>query len=129
MGEFPLASSIYDLEGKNINHHKISVRKLTTMKDAKDRCQLIYVSKSESANLRSIIDTCSDQPVLLLGDMDDFARMGGSMNFMSLNKVLALTINLESLKRANLILDLKAFEKVTIFPEEQDLDLKGAPFK
>jgi hypothetical protein len=111
-----------DLNGVISGPYKISIRQSSTLDDTAKNCQIIFISKSQEAQAKKIIQRFAKKPVLLLGDMDNFARDGGSMNFMKLNNGLALSVNLVGIKDSNLVLDLKAYSQITIFPDKKDLE-------
>lgn len=123
LGQFAEEACLQGLHGTTINHQNIVVRKLSNIADGKKGCNLIYISKSEAARMKTLIAQFANRPVLLLGDMDAFAAAGGSMNFTLLNEVLAITINTESLQKSNLKLKLNPLDQVTIFPDEDALPI------
>ncbi|MFI4938688.1 MAG: YfiR family protein [Candidatus Berkiellales bacterium] len=122
LGEFPSIKSITDLNGNEVKHRKIIVRQLHKISEAQNNCQLIYISTSEEKDTQKIIKAFAHKPVLLVGDMEHFAENGGSFNFTQLNKDLALTINLNTLKDGHLVIDLKAYQQITIFPELKEIN-------
>ena len=121
-GKWTDSKPFNDLNGTESNHYKIRVRQSSTLEDAAKNCQIIFISQSQESQAKKIIQRFAKKPVLLLGDIDNFARDGGSMNFMKLNDALALSVNVVSIKEANLHLDLKAYSQVTIFPDAKDLE-------
>lgn len=70
-------------------------------------CHVLFISKSEAANLPAILAAVHNQTVLTVGDMDDFARRGGMVRFMTVNHKLRLRINLEAARSAGLELSSK----------------------
>lgn len=44
-------------------------------------CHVVFASKSEAAHVPAIIAAFAGKPVLTVGDMPDFARRGGIINF------------------------------------------------
>lgn len=121
LGQFP-TNSINALNGKSIKGRMIKIKSPNDLKQVDRSCNMLVIAKSEQQNLSKIIRQFLNQPVLLLGDMEDFAKDGGSMNFIALNEVIAITVNIDSLKASNLIYDLKKFDKITVIPEKSDLN-------
>lgn len=121
LGKFPYMKAIDDINGKRVKNYKVNVKEITSIQNAENHCQIIYISKSESSNLNKIMNAFAKHPVLLLGDMDNFAKNGGSMNFILLNNVVAITVNLDTLKSSNLDFELKNVDQLTVIPEKADL--------
>jgi hypothetical protein len=112
----------FSLDGTQSKHYHIRIRESKTLSDTSKNCQIVLVSKNQKSQAQKIIQQHAKKPVLLLGDIENFARDGGSMNFMNFNKGLALSVNLETIKASNLKLDLKAYSEITLFPDQKDLD-------
>lgn len=121
MGEPENLKVVEKLNGQMIQKRTIKVKPLLP-KDPASSCQLIYISQQSMEAQRKLIDKYSKRPVLLLGDMEHFASLGGSMNFSVLQNSVALTLNLESLKRSKLKMASKELDNVIVVPEEKDLN-------
>lgn len=121
LGKVAKMQSIIEINGSVVNKHKIIVRTTPNIKKAQDHCQLVYVLNSEADNTKKIIDQFAGKPVLLLGDMDHFAQNGGSMNFIIVKNLVAITINVETLKNSHLDFDMKAYNQVTVIPSAEEL--------
>ena len=109
------------LNGKMIKEKKLQVLKKDTLDGIVQTCNIVYISNSEKHNAKKIIEIFDGKPALLISDIPDFAQNGGSINFMMLNKILAITLNLESIKKSGIKINLQEFEQVTIFPDEKDI--------
>lgn len=121
IGDFLHMNIINSLNGNTVNNHKIVVRKVNNILNTKENCQMLYIAKSEKKQTKAIIQAFSNKPVLLLGDMDFFAKRGGTMNFIKINGIAAITVNRETLKNSRLGFDLNAFNKILVVPESKDL--------
>lgn len=81
LGDDPFGSALDDaVHGEAIGSHKMSVQRSRQMADLKN-CQMIFVSKSEKDRLPGILAAVGSRPVLMVGDVSDFARSGGEINF------------------------------------------------
>ncbi|MGE3317910.1 MAG: YfiR family protein [Candidatus Berkiella sp.] len=109
------------LNGLKIKKHKLVVKDISGY-DKAASCQLVYVLNKTTPEQQTLIKKYAKAPVLLLGDMEHFANLGGSMNFVVLKNTVALTVNLESMKRSKLILDSKELDQVILLPDEKDLE-------
>ena len=121
MGEPENMKIVEKLNGQIIQKRTIRVRPLLP-KDSASGCQLIYIAKQSTEEQKKLINKYGKRPVLLLGDMDHFASLGGSMNFAVLQNSVALTLNLESLKRSKLKMASEELDNVIVIPEEKDLN-------
>lgn len=123
MGEDEALSKLLAMEGKTYNNHLVKVRKITNIKAkaARSDCQLVYISASEAKNITPIIYLFKKRPVLLLADIENFAEKGGTMNFSKIKDQIALTINMESMESANLKMELKEFDEITVVPSLKEV--------
>ncbi len=109
------------LNGQTIKKYKVVVKSFKP-KDKLHSCQLIYVANKDTEQQMALINKFKKRPVLLLGDMEHFANLGGSMNFVVLQQNVALTINLESMANSKLKMDIKELDQVILVPEDKDLN-------
>lgn len=109
------------LNGQTIKNYKVTVKPFQP-KDKLNSCQLIYAAQTDAEQQKALIKQFKKRPVLLLGDKDHFANLGGSMNFVVLQQNVALTINLESMTNSKLEMDIKELDQVILVPEEKDLN-------
>lgn len=121
LGKSADMKSINNINGSVVNKHKIVVRTTSNLKKAHEHCHMVYVLNSEANNTQKIIQEFTNKPVLLLGDMDHFAQNGGSMNFIVVKGIVAITINVETLKKSHLEFDMKAYNQVTVIPSAEEL--------
>jgi hypothetical protein len=120
-GQIPYMKQISSINGTTALNKPITVKKIETLNDVQNQCQIIYLYQLSNDQLDAVIKQYEQKPVLLIGDMDSFALRGGSMNFTFLNNTLAITVNMDRMKSTNLHIDLKAVDKITVIPEAKDL--------
>ncbi len=108
------------LNGQIIQKRRIIVKVLKA-KELSSSCQLIYIGDEAATEQKNLISKFSKKPVLLLGDIEHFASLGGSMNFAILENTVALTLNLESMNRSKLVMASEELDNVIVVPEEKDL--------
>lgn len=119
--DFEYGDQFKRLNGKSINKMTLKIVKIKDPLTTKTQCQLIYVTDSEKDQIPQIIDFYKKKSVVLIGDMDRFALRGGSMNFVFLNRVLAITVNTDVMRDAKLPINLKSVEQITVVPQLEDL--------
>jgi len=70
------------MRGQNVQGRAIVVSRVAQPEEAL-RCQVLFVCSSERRNLRRILDALRGAPVLTVGDMDQFAELGGMINLVT----------------------------------------------
>jgi hypothetical protein len=111
---------IDNINKAKVKDYTVNVRKLAKVSEAIP-CQIVYIGKQDAKNVDAIKKVYKGKPVLLLGDIDQFALDGGSMNFVLVGQQVAITVNLESLKNSKLEFDLKEYNRFTVIPTKDDL--------
>lgn len=66
------------------------------------QCQLVFVSRSESARIDAILAAYAGRPVLTVGDMPNFASRGGVLNFYRDGGKVRFDLNRAAAKAADL---------------------------
>lgn len=117
LGLLPYYQGVNSINGKVVNNRAINISRIKTIEEAKDRCQVVFVAKTEQENLKDIIKGTTGLPVLQFGDMEGFAQDGGSMNFYIANNRLAIMTNLKAVEKANLKISPEMMRLVTVVPE------------
>lgn len=117
IGQVPYYKGLDSITGKDANDRIIQVMKIGAIEDAeKQKCQILFVAKTESDKVDNILKVIQDKPILGFGDMDDFAEKGGDMNFYMMNKRLAIMINPPAVERSNLKISSRMLRLVTVVP-------------
>ena len=84
----------------------VNVKRSRNVADLKD-CQVIFISKSEQANLNAIFDTLGSANILTVGESEGFARQGGVIGFIVDGDKYRFEINTGAARRAGLKIDLR----------------------
>jgi hypothetical protein len=116
IGQIPFFQGINSINDKVVNNHTIKVNKLPDMTDAKTKCQILLVTKTEQENVPSIVSALKGLPILTFGDIEDFATKGGAMNFYIANNRLAILANLGVIGSANLNVNPRMLKLITVVP-------------
>ena len=101
LGDDPFGSSLNTVDGQVIKNRKIAVRRIHSLQQLRD-CQVLFISASEGANLRRIVNTTSEANILTVADTDDFARKGVIINFYISDRKVRFEINTQAAERARL---------------------------
>jgi hypothetical protein len=103
IGKDPFGSALREVvRGERVQGRSILTKSLGRIEEAL-RCDVVFVSSSERGNLRQIIASLQGAPVLTVGDMDQFAEMGGMINLVTTeDRKIRFDINRGSIDRAGL---------------------------
>jgi hypothetical protein len=102
LGEDPFGLALERaFQGKTVQDHPVVIRRFEQLADVK-RCHVLFVAAPEAGRIAAIVKLLGAQPVLTVGEGDDFVRRGGIIAFgMEANKV-RFEINLDAAERAGL---------------------------
>lgn len=107
LGEDPFEGGLRDFESKPIGGKKVSVRKVTSAKDARS-CDVVFVSASEGDQVKGVLTELRGAPVLTVSDIPSFADKGGSIGLTTESNRVRFVVNTDSLRKG----DLKASAKL-----------------
>lgn len=71
------------------------------------RCQIAFISASEKAHFRAVIESLNGSSALLVGDADGFTASGGTIEFTLEDNHIRFAINPDAAQRADLKLSSK----------------------
>ncbi len=92
--------------GKTVNGRAVLVRHFVADQNLQG-CNILFISASEEKHLPRILDGLRGSSVLSVGETDEFARLGGVINFFIEGNRVRLQINLEAATRARLKVSAK----------------------
>lgn len=102
LGEDVFGSSIdASLRAFKVGGRLVQAHRLRRVEEAKG-CQLLYISPSENGKLKSILAALNGQPILTVGDHENFLKLGGALRFLRNGQNIAFNINEDALKDAKL---------------------------
>lgn len=103
LGKDPFGGALDEVVlGQKVQGRPIVVNRLGRAEDAL-RCDVLFVSSSERGNLRQIFAVLRGAPVLTVGDMDEFAELGGMVNLITTqDNHIRFDINKGAVDRAGL---------------------------
>jgi YfiR/HmsC-like len=105
-GEDPFGDALKSLKGKTANGRPIVVRYAANLGEL-ERCHLLFVSASEKSRLPKILQATKDWNVLTVGDVDGFARDGGTINLVNEEQRIGIEVNMEAAQRTRLQISSK----------------------
>jgi hypothetical protein len=101
-GESKLGEALKNVvAGKSVGGRTIAIRQIEGTDDC-SQCHILFISDSESARMRRILDKASALPILTVGEDAAFAQNGGIINFVRKNGNVRLEIDLAAARKAGL---------------------------
>jgi len=89
------------VEGKTINGHPFVIKHLAADAELAG-CHILFISHSEAARMDGILSKTSAQPILTVGEDEQFTQNNGIIRFLLKDGKVRLEINLASANRAGL---------------------------
>jgi YfiR/HmsC-like len=94
------------LEGKTIGNRRVTLSRLQDATQAR-KCQMLFVSSSESRRLPEIVERLRGANILLVAEFPGFAEAGGALQFIIEDNRVRFLINTDAAQRAGLRLSSK----------------------
>jgi YfiR/HmsC-like len=88
-------------EGEKIQGHPPKIRRLQRVQEV-EGCHILFISTSERARLKSILQALNTRPILTVSDMEDFLEQGGMLAFYNENNKIRLALDLDKIKSVNI---------------------------
>ncbi len=114
LGEDPFGAYLDDLvRGEKIRDRPIVIRRFARLDDVAD-CQILFISRSEAAQLDKIFARLKGKSIFTVGDVDNFAVQGGMVRLVTENNKIQLKINLQAALDAGLTISSKLLRPATL---------------
>ena len=118
LGQDPFDGALQSLvEGRKAGPRTIRVKRITHVRDIAT-CHIVFASVPEAAPLAEILAAARAASVLLVGDGQDFARKGGSINFYSDEGKVRFAINRRAAEDAGLKISSRMLRLAKLVPED-----------
>jgi len=104
IGDDPFGEDLHSLKGRTVNGRKVLVNRFKDIQDIRV-CHILFVSDSERDRVSAIVAAFRKSKMLLVSRIPDFARRGGTINFVSAGNKIGLEVNLEAAKREGLMIN------------------------
>ncbi|MBN2138973.1 MAG: YfiR family protein [Sedimentisphaerales bacterium] len=100
IGKDPFAKSFDPIKDKPVKNKKVVIKRFKSIAELKKlgetanpqinkqieaakKCQLLFICRSEKDALEDIFKAVKNQPILTVGDTDEFIKTGGIINFVT----------------------------------------------
>jgi hypothetical protein len=118
LGHDPFGHALDDeLHGKIIGDRPLAVQRLKDKAQAR-RCQVVFVSSSESTHQSEILESLRGASMLLVGEANNFATSGGTIQFTTEDNHVRFTINIDAANRSGLNFSSKLLGLAKIVHDE-----------
>jgi len=106
-GEDPIGAFLENsARVETLQRRRIQIRHLANVNDVKS-CRILVVSQSQKKQLPEILDALRGEPILTVGDIDDFAQLGGMIAFKKEGSRIRFQINSDAATRVGLKISSK----------------------
>ena len=92
LGSDHLSDELIPLEGRAVRNHPIKVIYYTSIAEITN-CHLLYLGTTDSALIKTALKTLRDKPVVLVSDVENFARNNGIIQLVAVRGRLRFIIN------------------------------------
>jgi hypothetical protein len=98
----PIASAMDALSGETAHGRPIEIRRLGRASSLPGDCNILYMSRRESARHTTLLAHAADAPVLTIGDSKGFVKSGGIVALEIRQSRVQFAINTNASQRAGL---------------------------
>ena len=117
LGEDPFGDTIDQIiKGKTIKDRELTIKRFEKIEKL-EACHILFISSSEEKRLEEILETLRDSSVLTVGEMKQFARSGGMINFTVRESKIRFEINVDAAERAKLKISSKLLKLAKIIKD------------
>jgi hypothetical protein len=114
LGSDPFGARLDEaVRGEQIDQHPLVVRRFRNIGDIGD-CQILYIDRSESAQLGQILAALDHRSTLTVSDLDGSSEHGVMIQFATENNRIRLRINVDSARAAGLTVSSKLLRPAEI---------------
>lgn len=118
LGGDPFGKLLDALKGKSVHTGSLHIRRLDHPVQAR-ACQIVFISRTASRDLKYIISLLRDQPTLTVSDLDGFTAHGGIIQFKLVNNKVQFDINIDAANLAGLTISSKLLSLTTVVGNTQ----------
>jgi hypothetical protein len=101
------------VRGERIGRRTLAILRYRRAEEVGE-CHILFIGKSESPRLESIVAALAGRSILTVSDADQATQRGVMIRFLTEKKKIRLRINLESATRAGLVISSKLLRATEI---------------
>jgi hypothetical protein len=119
LGKDPFGPAINEtVEGEKVQGHPIIIQRYSSLQEIKE-CHILFVSNTESGNIKEIIAGLRNKNILTVSDIPGFPVEGGMIGFMMENNKTKLQINPSIAKAADINISSKLLRLAEIVGQKK----------
>jgi hypothetical protein len=102
LGEDPFRETLDRiLEGETFDGKRPAIRRVRRVQATGD-CRMVFISVSEKARLREILEGVKEKNILTVSDIEGFSRLGGMIELVLDDERVRFEVNLDATTKAGL---------------------------
>jgi len=114
VGEDPFGKTMDEVvRDEVVRERKLTVKRLHADDDLQS-CHVLFISRSEKDHVQALVNKLKGHPVLLVGDMNDFAPKGGMVGLVLSNNTVKFEVNQAAAEKAGLQISAKLLKLARI---------------
>jgi hypothetical protein len=113
----PSSEALFKLNDKSIRGLTIKVERYKDDTSI-EKCQIFFFDTRDKDFIRKKLDIAKGRSILTIGEIDDFAKMGGVINFFIESNRLRFQVNIDAAQREGLKLSAQLLQSAEIVREE-----------
>jgi hypothetical protein len=113
LGKDPFSDAFEPLKKRTVEGRRFAVRQVNSVQEV-ERCQMLYISTSEKDRLPQILKSVRNRHILTISDMKGFSREGGMITLVRDQEKIAMEINLDAARNADLKISSQLLKLATI---------------
>lgn len=107
------------VRGEKVGEHPLVVQRYHRVEDIQ-ACHILFISRSESKRMKTILADLRGKNILTVGDVEGFIKDGGVVRFVAEQNKVRFRISLEAAKNANVIISSKPLRLAEIVGPGKD---------
>jgi hypothetical protein len=92
------------VQGRRLKGREVTVKRCTAVQEVSG-CHVLFVSHSEQDRLRDVLRRTNGEPILTIGESENFMDKGGIVQLTMIGGSAQFTLDFSNLKRARLEID------------------------
>ncbi len=108
-GKDPINEKLTPLANLRVNNRDLVVTKVADQSSL-TACSVLYISREEERHAQQLIERVGNSPVLIVSDIPGFAKLGGTIGFITLGNVIRFDVNLTRSRSSRLSISSKLLE-------------------
>jgi YfiR/HmsC-like len=120
LGDDPFGATLDEIvSGETVNGRPLAVRRYKSV-DQVDACHILFIDRSQTEQLDTVITALKERSVLTVGDFEGFTRHGGIIRFVTVGNKIRLRVNLAAAQQAKLTISSKLLRPAQIVAPGED---------